>query len=134
MPNLKLLVVSESVSIDASTNQLSIFSVLEQISGPAAPFVVPALVVTAVWDPDAGDELRDWQMTTRVRTALGTQHEIPTNFRFGPGRRHRVMQRAMGLPIDAAGAVTFEVLLNGELRGTYVIQALLEEAAAGEPH
>lgn len=128
MPRLDLLVVSESISIDQSTNQLSIFGVLEQVNGSGFPLIIPALVLTAVWMPDAGDELRDWQMTTRVRTPRGAQHEITTNFRFGPGRRHRVMQRAMGLPIDGAGRVVFDVLLNGELKGSYVVDAILEEA------
>jgi hypothetical protein len=113
MARLELFVVSESVSVDQQTNRLSLFNVIEQVASTKFPSVLPAAVAVSMWMADAGDDVRDFQCTLRFTLPNGKQHEFASNFKFR-ARRHRVIQRVEGFPLNEPGMLRFEVLLNGE--------------------
>jgi hypothetical protein len=123
MARLELFVVSEGVSVDQFTNQLSLFSVLEEVTPPDFPFVLPSAAAVSLWMKEAGDDDRDFQCMLRVTLTDGSQREFTSNFRFR-ARRHRVIQRIQGLPLNEPGVLRFEVLLNGEYKASHEVDVL----------
>jgi hypothetical protein len=123
MATMEFFVVSEGVSVDKFTNQLSLFNVLEQAAGTDFPFVLPFIAAVSLWIREAGDDNRDFQCMLRVTLPNGRQREFTSNFTFN-ARRHRVIQRLQGFPIDKPGVLRFEVLLNGEHKASHEIDVI----------
>jgi len=117
---MEFFVVSEDLSVDQQTNRVSLFNVLEQIAGPNFPLVLPSAAAISLWVAEAGDEGRDFQCMLRIILPNARQHDFTSNFRFG-ARRHRVIQRLQGFPIDEPGVLRFEVLLNGEHKASHEV-------------
>lgn len=132
MAHMEFFVVSEELSVDQQTNRLSLFNVLEQIAGPNFPLVLLSAAAISLWVADAGDDGRDFQCMLRIILPNGRQHEFTSNFRFG-ARRHRVIQRLQGFPIDEPGVLRFEVLLNGEHQASHEVDVLRIDASGLPP-
>jgi hypothetical protein len=132
MARLELFVVSEGVSVDQFTNQLSLFSVLEEVTPPDFPFVLPSAAAISLWMKEAGDDERDFQCLLRLTLPDGNRREFTSNFRFR-ARRHRVIQRIQGLPLNEPGVLRFEVLLNGEYKESHEVDVLRIIAAELPP-
>lgn len=120
MPRLEFFVVSEDVSVDQATNLTSVFSILEEVKAPAFPLLIFRCAATSLWCREPGDEGRDFQVVLRITTPGDEPREFPTNFRLDHAR-HRTVQRLQGLPIQRAGELRFEVLLNGEHKASHVV-------------
>jgi hypothetical protein len=76
---------------------------------------------------DEGDDSRDFQCILRVILPNGEKREFTTNFRF-LARRHRLVQRFQGFPINGPGVLRFEVFLNGEYQASHEIDVKKIEA------
>jgi hypothetical protein len=120
MARLEFFVVSEEVSIDQTTNQTSVFSILEQVKAAGFPLLIFKCAATALWCREPGDEERDLQTVLRITPPGGEPRDFATNFRLNHAR-HRIVQRIQGLPIARAGELRFEVLLNGEHKASHVV-------------
>lgn len=121
MAHMEFFVVSEDLSVDQQTNRLSLFNVLEQISGTNFPLVLKSFAAITLWVKEAADEDRDFQCMLRIIMPNGRQHNFTSNFKF-VARRHRVVQRFEGFPIDEPGILRFEVLLNGEPKASHEVE------------
>jgi hypothetical protein len=132
MARLELFVVSEGVSLDQLTNQLSLFSVLEEVRSPDFPFVLPSAAAVSLWMKEAGDDDRDFQCMLRVTLTDGSQREFTSNFRFR-ARRHRVILKIQGFPLNEPGMLRFEVLLNGEYAASHEVDVLRINSAELPP-
>ena len=60
MPHLEYFVVAESLAIDAQTNRVSIFNVLEEVYGIAFPLHIPNIAMIASM------ECRAWRMSNEI--------------------------------------------------------------------
>lgn len=120
MAHMEFFIVSEELSVDQQTNRLSIFNVLEQVSSPNFPSMLIAAVAVSLWVAEPGDDERDFQCTLRIIPPSGDQREFTTNFTFR-SRRHRVIQRLQGFPLNEPGVLRFEVLLNGEYQARHEV-------------
>lgn len=124
MPTLEYFLVSESISVDQNTNNVSLFGVLEELSGPL-PFLVPKLVATSSWNMSEGEEDRDFQVTLQIRLdgeILPESEELNLNVNFTTSRlRHRVFHFLRELVIPTAGILVFEILLNGKHSATHTV-------------
>ena len=132
MARLELFVVSEGVSVDQLTNQLSLFSVLEEVRSPDFPFVLPSAAAVSLWMKEAGDNDRDFQCMLRVTLTDGSRREFTSNFRFR-ARRHRVILKIQGLPLNEPGMLRFEVLLNAEYVASHEVDVLRINSAELPP-
>jgi len=132
MARLGLFVVSEGVSVDQLTNQLSLFSVLEEVTPPDFPFLLPSAAAVSLWMKEAGDDDRDFQCMLRVTLPDGSHREFTSNFRFR-ARRHRVILKIQGLPLNEPGMLRFEVLLNGEYAASHEVDVLRINSAELPP-
>lgn len=120
MAHMEFFIVSEEISVDQQTNRLSLFNILEQIAGPNFPLALFSVTAVSLWVTEPGDEERDFQCTLRIIPPGGEHRNLTSNFRFR-SRRHRVIQRLQGFPINEPGVLRFEVLLNGEYQASHEV-------------
>lgn len=121
---LEYFVVSDSVAVDALTNRVSLFNVLEVVRAPSFPAVHPAAHATSVWITEDEDLKKDYQTTLRIIVPGGEQREYAANFTV-QGRRHRLFQRIEGIPVPQAGRIVFELLLNGKHAAQHIVEVEL---------
>lgn len=114
MPKLECFLVAESVSIDQTTNEASVFNILEHFRIPEFPTVLPKCAAFSLWRKEPGDEDRDWQALLEITLPDGSTPQFSLNFRFTASPRHRLTQRFLGLPLRREGELRFELRLNGE--------------------
>jgi len=133
MAHMEFFIVSEELSIDQQTNRLSVFNVLEQIASPNFPVQLLSATAVSLWVANPGDEERDFQCTLRVISPNGDCSDFPSNFRFR-ARRHRVIQRLKGFPINEPGVLRFEVMLNGEYQASHEVDVARVDLAEPEVH
>ena len=123
MPKLEYFLVSESRSVDQQTNNVSVFSILEELSGPL-PMTIFRLVALSSWNIEPDERDRDYQVALRIRLPSGEVMPESSDFKvnFTTTRmRHRVFQHVQGLRVTEAGELTFEVLLDGKREASHTI-------------
>lgn len=123
MPTLEYFLVADSVSTDRERNTLSIFHVLEE--WPARlPLVIPQLVVVSSWRMATEDLGRDFQVALDIQLPGEQQSPdlviLPVNF-TAENARQRTYHFVRGLRIEEAGDVLFELRINGQHAGTFVL-------------
>ncbi|MGA3122613.1 MAG: hypothetical protein ABSF69_17750 [Polyangiaceae bacterium] len=114
MPRLEYFLVAESLAIDALTNRVSIFNVLEEVVMPSFPSALPTVTAIACWYAEPGENPeRDFQASyvAHVQGELDRQYDV--NFRL-PQRRARTYIQLQGFPAQRPGELIFELRLNGE--------------------
>lgn len=115
MPDLLFFVPSESCSIDAGSNRVSIFHVCEQLNLIAFPGLIPHISFVTLWQKDPGEdtdrlfqqviELSDPDGTTLCRTQAKFQLKR---------RRHRLISIVNNVQIHRAGVHRIQVHLTDE--------------------
>ena len=116
MPKLEYFVVSEAVSVDQQTNNVSVFSISEKLT-VTIPASAPHLVATSSWNIAQDERNRDFQATLRVTLDGESVSQELDNFKinFTSERdRHRIFHHINGLKLKKAGELIFELLLDGE--------------------
>ena len=132
MPRLEYFLVASSVSIDQSTNRVSVFEIIEEIRGPTFPLRIPSCAAITLWCAEDGDQDTDFQAMLRVYMPDGRTNEFATNFRLAMPR-HRITQRFQGLTISGPGELRFEMLLNGEHKADHLVTVLPTESDPATP-
>ena len=63
MVSLEYFVAAEAISVDAQTNKISFFQVLEEIRGPApdGPADLPTMSIVSAWNIEDADLGKDFQ-------------------------------------------------------------------------
>ncbi len=123
MPTLEFFLVADSVSTDRERNTLSVFHILEE--WPARlPLVIPQLVVVSSWRMATEDLGRDFQVALDIQLPGKQQSPdlqiLPVNF-TAEHARHRTYHFVRGLRIEEAGDVLFDLRINGQHAGTFVL-------------
>lgn len=123
MAHMEFFIVSEEVSVDQQTNRLSLFNVIEQITAADFPLMLLSGAAVSLWVAEQGDDQLDFQCTLRI-IAPGSEHrDFPSNFTF-QSRRHRVIHRIHGVPINEPGLLRFEILLNGQYQASHEVDVV----------
>jgi len=132
MPELKYFLVSESLSEDQTTDHVSLFNILEELT-VQLPMLMGRLVATSSWSIPPEERGRDFQVTLRIRRPSGEvlkeAGDIAINF-TAEESRERTHHDIRNLPIGEPGDWTFELLLNGEQKATHVVAVRVQEAPA----
>jgi len=134
MPRLEYFVVAESISVDQSTNRISVFNVLEEAT-LTVPGTIHNLVAVSGWNLSEEDGGKDFQAMLRIKQAGDSEEadtiEFPVNFK-AERARHRVCFFVTGLPVRQPGDLGFELLLNGRQVATHTVAVHKhEEVPAG---
>lgn len=113
--DLEYFVVAESIAVDAHTNRVSIFNVLEVVEEQQVPIVLPLVCSVAVFRTTDADSEIDWQAMVKVHTPGAKPIAFPANFKIQKGApRYRLLHRLEGVPVHVHGDVRVELELNGQ--------------------
>ncbi len=99
---VKLFICSSSSALDARTNSISVFHILEEIHAPAYPIVIPGMSVIALLDLDDGEPI---DQEIELRFYLGDQQlfAVPFQTDFQVRRKARALADLNGLVVPAPG-------------------------------
>ena len=115
MPKIEYFVVSESISSDQDTNNVSIFHIFEDVYG-RLPLTIPRLVATSCWSISQDDKGKDFQVALKIVLPGGEvmPESASLKVNFSTNRnRHRVFQYLQGLRVERPGDLVVQVLLDG---------------------
>jgi len=123
MPRLEYFVVSEGLSVDQRTNNVSLFGVCEEYK-TTIPGFFAKLVATSSWNIDPEEHGNDFQATLRVK--LNEESVLPEldNFKinFTTDRdRHRIFHYIDNLKVMKPGNLVFEILLDGKHQAYHTV-------------
>jgi hypothetical protein len=120
MPKLEYFIVCESALIDASTNRVSLFNVLEDLSPQQFPDVLPRVDAVGLWNLDDAETRAEFQATLVVKVP-GHPH---ADFRMNLSRGYKKCRALMGvsqIPLTGPGELTFELQLNGAHQAIHTV-------------
>lgn len=127
---MEFFIIAEEVSVDQQTNRLSLFNVLEQVASPNFPVRLLSALAVSLWMAEEGDDNCEFQCMLHIILPNGDKLNVPSNFTFpAHARRHRVLQRIQGIPLDGPGVLRFEIFLNGEYQASHVVDIEMMPAA-----
>lgn len=121
MPSLEYFLVCRAVQLDINTNEISLVSVLEDISPDSFPHVIPKAIAVSLWNFQIDEATTDFQAILVVKVPGQPDVRFPMNFTHGI-RRYRTIQGVLDIPIQAPGDIQFEVLLNGIHAATHTVR------------
>jgi hypothetical protein len=118
---LEFFLVAESCVVDAMTNRMSIFHVLEVLYFASFPASIANLAAVAVWNPEPGDSERDFQASLLAHKPGEAKPErYDVNFRLSEARA-RTLVHLENYALEQPGTLRFELLLNGEHRASHSV-------------
>jgi hypothetical protein len=112
MPEHVFTVAARGLTVDAQTNTLTLFAVLEEIGAPHFPAAVFELGVVTLWRRIPGEEGVGFVQQTRFIDPSGEEiAHLEQTFRFDKPRQ-RMIGQIHGFPIRTAGCHRIEVLIR----------------------
>jgi hypothetical protein len=118
---LLFLTCAESASIDQTTNRLSLFNIVEEISAAAFPGMVPsaALVMIAERESHEPD-----QATLQLSLLLNGQQLYSASLvvHFQQQMRCRVVANMNGIPLNGPGRLEFNVEYSSKSLGRWPVE------------
>lgn len=121
---LLFLVCAETGIVDVFTNRMSLFHVVEEMSSPAFPGIVPSLTVVSIFRRDADDQP---VQKAHLRLTLNDQEIFKGDLdvRFEDKTRARNFAHLQGVPLTSPGTLLVTVLADdGNQLGSYLIPVL----------
>ena len=115
MPTLEFFLVCRSITRDVFTDEITLSGVLEDVVLEAdGTAVLPTAVAVVAWNAEPNTDTADLQAVLRI-TRPGDTHSVPFSMNLTKGHnRYRAIYAISDIPLGAAGALLFEVLLNAE--------------------
>jgi hypothetical protein len=112
-----------SSSLDASTNQLSLFHMLDEISGVAFPLALPSFCVAALFEREPKDAVvQSFVLSISLDGTLVASFTMSVD--FSTSRRNRSVNTVRGLTIPAAGLVTISLMQKTKVLAVWEAPAI----------
>ena len=118
--HVSLFVVSDNMAIDARSNNVSIFTLLEEIGSPVFPILVPRVTVTAIFEREPDEPDAAFQM----RAAMGDKilFETPMGADFQGRSRTRSILEIGGFAVPGPGVIEFKLVKDGVTKVFWKVQ------------
>lgn len=110
---IQLAVLAGSASIDRFTNRLSIFNVLDDISPPTLPVVIPEATFVMILRREAGEPSK-LEGTVNIKIGDVLIGRAVQEIDFEGGVTNRQVLNFQALPIFQSGDLTFELHLPSQ--------------------
>src|SRR5262249_44936666 len=121
MPRLEYFIVCESSSVDAETNSVSLFHVLEDIFPGRFPDSIPNIEAVSLWNVQPDEQDTDFPANLSIRLpGRGEPVRFPMNLTKG-WKRYRATIKVSGIPLLMPGELRFNVELNGEHSASHIV-------------
>lgn len=125
--NCNLAVCSEGASVDSSSNLLSIFNVIDEITAQAFPTVIPKVTIVFLVEKTEGDpELVPAHLVIRHNERDFVRQ--PVSIDFQNKLRMRLVVSFVGVVLSAPGDLVAALMINDQELGRWriaVIQSAL---------
>ncbi len=106
-------------AVDAQSNTVTLFSVLEQVGGASLPIALPSFVIVTLWQREEGEDGTKFFQRTRLLGPDGEEiFNLEGDFRLEKPR-HRMFLTVGGTPFKQEGRYNIEVSIRREEDGTY---------------
>jgi hypothetical protein len=105
-------VCSDSFSIDQATNRLSLFHIIDRISAPSFPVVIPGMALCAVWERDQHDPIT---VEYDMKIMLDAQHlaKMTGQIDFRGHDRARAVGKVQGFRLPNPGRIKILIEVGG---------------------
>ena len=120
MTRLNLFLCAEGVIVDRRSNNVSVFTILEEVKPQELPIVLAQFVVLAILERDEGDPDKcDCTLAISLNDEGIFEQHMEVDFQGKP--RVRQMVHFGGVPIEKPGTLTASLELGGEEIGEWRI-------------
>ncbi len=121
---------AQSSSLDAKTNQLSLFHLLDEIGAAAFPLVLPSICVAALFEREAEDApVQSFVLAVTLEGKLVASFSLSAD--FTRARRTRTVNTVQGLSLPGPGIATISLLQKTRVLATW--QAVVVQEKRAQP-
>jgi hypothetical protein len=114
---------STSSAVDAKTNRLSLFHVLDEISAPGFPLTLATICVASLFEREVEeDPLQIYNLAFSLNSALLAS--FPMQVEFHKARRNRAVNTIAGLSIPAPGMVLVSIVQKNRVLAQWPMPAI----------
>lgn len=123
-----LALCAESSAVDNTSNLLSVFNVIDEVTSPAYPTVIPKLTVLFIVEKEDGDhDSTDAFVTINLNeTELIRQ---PMEIAFAGKKRMRQILIVNGLVINGPGKLTTKMIVGDDVIDSWEIYLIQSQSA-----
>lgn len=109
----RLFLVAQSSAVDARTNSISAFNIMEEIHAATYPIVVPTMAILAMIDQGESEPDRP---DVQLQISLGGQQlfQGPFQVDFQGRRKGKALAEFNGLVVPAPGVLRLSLSYNGQ--------------------
>jgi hypothetical protein len=118
-----LCLAAEGVVRDAVTDVISIYNIMEQVTGEGFPLLIQKMVFLAVWQREP-TEATLWTGDLRIRLDEKELFSHKTSLDFKDKLRNRSIITLGGLVLPGPGKLTFAYQLDTDTRVTYEVDVI----------
>lgn len=124
MPVCFICLAARAVIQDAQNNQISAFSIIDQITPQALPALVPDVGVLAVWRSADDDRQQDIPITFRASNNQRELLAVNLSINFREANIHRSIVAFSPFLIYEPGFVEFAFSHDNDVLGSYRVEVL----------
>lgn len=120
MLTIKFALLANSVVIDSSTSQLSIFNIIEEIQSPKLPSAISNVTFLAIIEKLKNDA---HEHELKIAVFLNTKKlgESIFNINFVGNNRNRTIMNIPLIPLIEYGDIVFKIIKNNKILDTHII-------------
>jgi hypothetical protein len=140
MPEHVFTIASRGLTVDAQTNTLTVFSILEELGAPPQfPVALPELSLVTLWRRRPGEEGVGFVQRTRFIDPVGGELAVLDQAFRMEKPRHRMIGHIHMFPIRSAGCLRIEIFIRrdddqnwGPPVASYPIEVMARELDQGQ--
>ena len=112
MPKLLIFTASQSSAIDARTNSMSIFEIIEELRSPKFPTRLRQVDFVVLWQRQKNEENARLEQRIRIERPDGQEAGVIKSAFVMNNARHRIINRLVDLPIPIPGEYKIELYVR----------------------
>jgi hypothetical protein len=125
-----LLVASESAAVDAASNRLSLFHVMEELSSPVFPAAVPMMMIVGLLSRTQEEPSHfDLHVRATMEGRQDVMFDVPIAAEFQNRPRYRFVAQIAGVVLPGPGTVRIHLMQNEDVLALWETQI----AQIGQP-
>jgi hypothetical protein len=112
MPKLLIFTASQSSAVDARTNTMSIFEIIEELRSSKFPTRVRQVDFVVLWLRQQGEENARLEQRIRIERPDGREVGVINSAFAMDNARHRIINRLVDMPIAMPGEYKIELYVR----------------------
>ena len=121
MIKCRVAVLGESVVRDVSTNNISVFNILERVAAHKFPIAIPKVVALFMLTREGGDSEAP-ECLMGITISGEELNRYPINVNFQGKLLHRMIVEVGGLVIPKPGIMRTSIIIEGQEAGSWELE------------